>query len=73
MLNNVNTINGDGNSWTNTFDNLQECLDKLSFSGGEIWVVGNGANSQYIPTIIPPLKKNVTEDIHKSFEMYDNI
>lgn len=38
--------NGDGGSWSNAFDNLQDALEAVTWSGEEIWV----AEGTYKPT-----------------------
>eukprot|EP01083_Nonionella_stella_P086244 239492_1 len=57
-----------GNSWSTAYSALQDCLDELETSGGEIWV----RYGTYKPTTIPLIKPGlrVTD---QSFTLYDNV
>ena len=61
----------DGSSWTNAHIKLQNCLDDLSVTGGEIWV----ETGTYTPSRVPDWKIAVgkTQSKHKSFILYPNI
>eukprot|EP01084_Bolivina_argentea_P021100 39188_1 len=61
----------DGSSWQKAHSDLQDCLDKLKQTGGEIWV----KSGIYTPSVVPEwkLKLNKTTAIYKSFILYENI
>eukprot|EP01083_Nonionella_stella_P181145 647897_1 len=67
---NTNSIKN-GSSWSHAFNDIQECLDGLRTTGGDIWVRAG----TYVPNTTPEWKRNLgeTSNIHKSFSMYDNI
>ena len=69
-IDNINS-NQNGNTWNTAYNDLQDCLDDLSISGGEIWV----ASGTYIPTQIPQWKidSGKSGNMHKSFILYDDI
>ena len=69
----VNIENGNSNqnglSWNRAYNDLQDCLDLLASTGGEIWV--KGGIEPYIPLSIPFIKQGI-QARHRSFYIYAN-
>ncbi len=72
-VNNLNPrfIVHDGLTWTGAYTTIQECLDQLINTGGEVWVVGNGENNPYYPTAYRVLGTN--NDADKTFRLHSFI
>eukprot|EP01084_Bolivina_argentea_P077430 140441_1 len=69
-IDNMNS-NQNGNEWNSAYNHIQDCLDKLRYIGGEVWI----KYGTYIPTTIPEWKQRIdkTSITMQSFSMYDNI
>ena len=68
----TNTLGMDGTSWTLAYQDIQDCINDIALTGGEIWV----KTGTYKPTEIPDWKSragytDMTEDT--SFIFYDNV